>query len=52
MKYRISDMGNRPYSTKVTMAPKMVPLGAVASATLIITATYSQAMGMMYMFSG
>lgn len=33
------------------MAPSRDPLLAVASATLIMTATYSQAMGMMYIGS-
>jgi len=48
MKYRINPTGSRPYRTSVMMAPRMEPLVAVASATLIMTATYSQAMGMMY----
>ncbi len=48
MKYRISPTGSRPYSKKVMMAPRMLPLLAVASATLIMTATYSQAIGTIY----
>jgi hypothetical protein len=48
MKYRINPTGSRPYSNSVMMAPSREPLLAVASATLIMTATYSQAMGMIY----
>jgi len=49
MTYTTSVIGSAPYSTKVTTAPNTVPLKLVASATAIISATYSQAIATMYM---
>ena len=49
MKYSIRLIGSTPYSTKVMAAPSKVPLLLVASAAAIMTATYSHAIGMMYM---
>jgi hypothetical protein len=43
------DKGSAPYSTKVTMAPSSVPDGLAASATLIMSTTYIQAMATRYM---
>jgi hypothetical protein len=48
MKYKIKATGKSPYRKKVTVAPSRVPLLLVASATLIMTTTYNQAIGIMY----
>jgi len=42
-------MGSTPYSRNVTIAPSTLPLLLVASATAIMTTTYSQATGTRYM---
>jgi hypothetical protein len=49
MKYSTIVTGKTPYKTKVTKAPSMVPLELVASAAAIMTATYNQAIGTIYM---
>jgi hypothetical protein len=48
MRYRTMDKGSAPYSTKVNTAPSTVPLGAVASATAIISTTYIHAKATKY----
>jgi len=48
IRYITKATGTTPYKTNVMMAPKTVPLLWLASATAIITATYSQAIGTMY----
>jgi hypothetical protein len=47
--YITRPIGKRPYRTKVISAPSKLPVVLVASASAIIKATYSQAMGTMYM---
>jgi len=42
--------GRRPYIVNVTMAPSTVPWGDSASARAIISTTYIQAMGTMYIW--
>jgi len=42
-------MGSSPYSTKVTIAPSTLPVLLVASASAIISVTYSHAMMTRYM---
>ena len=43
------DSGSTPYSKNVKNAPSSVPLGLAASAIVIMTTTYIQAMAMRYM---
>jgi len=50
MKYSIRPIGISPYNTKVMQAPSTVPWLLVASATAIISATYNQARGTIYIF--
>jgi len=47
IRYITTVTGSTPYSTKVMQAPSSVPLLWLASATAIISATYSQARGTM-----
>jgi hypothetical protein len=42
------DKGSTPYSSNVNSAPSKVPLGAVASATAIISTTYNHARATKY----
>jgi hypothetical protein len=46
--YKTIPSGNAPYRTNVTIAPRTVPFGLVASTTVIITTTYIQAIATRY----
>jgi hypothetical protein len=46
--YMSKAVGPKPYNTKVKIAPRIDPLVLLASATAIMSATYSQPMAMRY----